>query len=157
MSNWKYKVQSSPRDILSKLETAFVPDSGFKLYVDSSSSTFRIRKPVMYPDQILHRNRMVVNGQISEPNKANETHVDISFTQDVYMKMTVFSMISFAAILIFLIVKLSSGVSMFLFGAVVLAVAFVLWMALQKKLHSDTEKYKVLISEVLDSSISLPN
>ena len=153
MSNWKYKVQSSPRDILLKLESAFVPDSGFKLNVDSSSSSFKIRKPVRYPDQILHRNRMVVNGLISKTNADNETHVDISFKQDFYMNMTVFSMISFAAILIFLIARLSTGVSMFLFGGVVLAVAFVLWMALQKKLKSDTEKYKVLISEVLGNAV----
>jgi hypothetical protein len=154
MKNWKYKVQSSPQEVIDKLQSAFASASGFIFNVDKDAASFMIRKPVIYPDQILHRNRVIANGKISHTNPSTEhgADIDISFVQDFYMKMTVFSIIVSAAILLALISRLSSGVIIILLGAMILAVGIILWLALERKLQKDTQKYKTLITEVLEST-----
>ena len=66
MKNRKYKVLSSPQEVIKKLDSALVSAGGFVFNADNDSASFEIRKPVTYPDQILHRNRIIVNGKISE-------------------------------------------------------------------------------------------
>lgn len=152
MKNWKYKVQSSPQEVLKKLESTLVSAAGFDFNVGSDSASFKIRKPVKYPDQILHRNRLIVNGKMINTNTEKETDIEISFAQDFYMKMTVFSIIIFGGMLIALISKISSGAIMYLLQGLVLVVGTVLWIALQRKLENDTQKYKTLISDILGAS-----
>ena len=40
---------------------------------------------------------------------------------------------------------------MYLLGGIVIVVGIVLWIALQRKLERDTQKYETLISEILGS------
>lgn len=145
-------MQSSPQAIITKIESALTAAGGFVVDVNAESASFNIRKPVRYPDQILHRNRMIVNGKIRHQSTENVSDVEISFSQDFYMKMTVFSMVVFAGILIALISKASSGAIMYLLGALVLIVGVVMWMALQKKLEKDALRYKELVGEILGSA-----
>ena len=152
MKNWKYKVQSSPKEVIQNLDAALVSASGFIFKLDNNSESFRIRKPVKYPDQILHRNRIIVNGKISNTNSENKTDIEISFTQDFYMKMTVFSIIIFGGMLLALISRISNGAIMYLLVGGVLVLGIILWIALQRKLEKDTQKYKTLISEILGNS-----
>lgn len=149
MKNWNFKVQGSPQEIIAKLESELASAGGFIFNADAESAFFKIRKPVKYPDQILHRNRIIVNGKIVNKNSINVTDVEIYFAQDFYMKMTVFSIIVFCVTLIVLISRASSGAMMFLLGGIVLFVGIVLWIALQKKLERDSQKYRTLISEIL--------
>ena len=151
MKNWNFKVQNSPREIIEKLESALKSSGGFVFDVDPDSAFFNIRKQIKYPDQILHRNRVVVKGKILNTNAENETNVEISFTQHFFMTMTVCSIIILGLSLIVVISKISSGTTMYLFGGIVLAIGIVLWIALQKKLERDIQKYKTLISEILAS------
>lgn len=154
MKNWTYKVESSSQDVIKKLESALVTNGGFDFPVDSDSTSFEIRKPVRYPDQILHRNRLIIQGKISNSDTENkkETDVELSFAQDFYMKMTVFSMFVLGGILIVLISTAMNGATMYLLCGIVIVVGIVLWMALQKKLERDTQQYKTLISDILESS-----
>jgi len=151
MKNWKYKARSNRQEIIEKLRSALVPAGGFVFNGNEDSGSFKIRKPVKYPDQILHRNRVVVNGRVLNGETEYEANVEVSFAQDLYMKMTVFSIIAFGCILIALISRSSDGAIMYLLGGIVLAVGFLLWMALNKKLERDTQKYKTLIAEILGS------
>ena len=151
MENWKYKIQISPQEAIKKLESVLISSRGFDFNVDDNSASFKIWKPVKYPDQILHRNRLIVNGKILNSNTNNESDVEISFAQDFYMKMTVFSIIIFGGILLGIISQASSGVVMYLYGGLVLILGTVLWKTLQKKLESDSRKYKELIAEILGS------
>lgn len=151
MKNWNLKIQNSPQEIIEKLKSAFASAGGFIFNVDEESALFNIRKPVKYPDQILHRNRIIVNGSLLNGTTENKTDVEISFVQDFYMKMTVISIIIFGGILIALLSRISSAAAMYLLGGLVLVIGLVLWLALQKKLKKDTEQYKTLISEILAS------
>lgn len=151
MKNWNFKVQSSPQEIIEKLESALKSAGGFVFNVDKDSVLFNIRKRIKYPDQILHRNRVVAKGKILNTNADNETDVEINFTQHFFMKMTVLSVVIFGLSVIAIISKISSGATMYIVGGIVLAIGIVLWMALQKKFERDIQKYKTLISDILAS------
>ena len=153
MKNWKYLVQGNPKEVIDRLKTELVSANGFLFSVDDESASFNIRKPVKYPDQILHRNRIIAKGKALAGNVEtdNRTHVEMTFTQDFYMRMTVFSVVIFGLTLILLITRFTSGVQTFLFAGIVFVAGAVLWKALQRKLERDTQKYKDLISKILES------
>jgi hypothetical protein len=62
MKNLTYKAQSTPRQVIKKLESPFKSNGVFNFNVDPEATAFEIRKTVRYPDQILHRNRRTVQG-----------------------------------------------------------------------------------------------
>jgi len=154
MKKWNLKVKGNPQEIINKLDSALKSFGGYIFNTDQDKSDtiiFNFRKPIKYPDQILHRNRTIVNGKILKTGTENETDVEISFTQHFFMIMTVFSIILFGLVLIVIIPRISSGASMFILVGILLAVGIVLWVALQKKFEKDIQKYKTLISEILES------
>lgn len=151
MKNWNFKVQGSPQEIIEKLESALRSADGFVFSVDNDSKLFNFRKRVKFPDQILHRNRVVAKGKILSTTAGNETDLEISFAQHFFMKMTVFSVIIFWISLIALIPRISSGITLYIIEGVAIAVGVLLLIALQKKFKRDIQKYKTLISEILQS------
>jgi hypothetical protein len=92
MRKWNFKVSSKPSEITKALESALESVGGFvfkKDHVNNDSAVFSFRKRAKYPDQILHRNRMIVNGKISKSNTEVDNDVEITFTQHFFMKMAV--------------------------------------------------------------------
>ena len=153
LKKWKFKVKSNSNEIVKKLNTAFESFGGFVFNIEDNkndSVAFKFHKPVKYPDQILHRNRLVVNGKTSKTDIENETDVEIDFHQHFFMKLTVLSVISVGIILMILLSKLSSGTLMFILGGITIVAGLVLMLALKKKLENDIRKYKILISQILE-------
>ena len=154
MKKWNFRIKNNPQNIIEKLDTSLESFGGFifKMNQDKNDAViFNFHKRVIYPDQILHRNRIVVNGKIIKANAENEADVEISFAQHFFMKLTIFSIIVFGLALLVLIPRISSGVSMFLLGGGLFALGFVLWITLQKKMETDIQKYKTLISKILEA------
>lgn len=153
MEKWNFKVKGNPQGIIKKLESALDSFGGFIFNVDHGKNDtvlFNFRKPIKYPDQILHRNRTVVKGKILKADTENETDVEISFTQHIFMTLTVFSIVFLGVVLIAIIPRISSGASMYILEGILLVLGIVLWIAVQKKFKRDTQKYKALISEILE-------
>ncbi len=153
MKKWNLKVKSNPQEVVNKLDAALKSFGGFVFNMDqdkSDSIIFNFRKPIKYPDQILHRNRTIVNGKISETDTENETNLEISFTQHFFMVLTIFSVVLFGLVLITIIPRISSGPLMFILEGILVVLGIVLWIAIQKKFERDIMKYKALISKILE-------
>lgn len=151
MKKWNFKVKSNPQEVINKLNSTLGSNDGFVFNIDqgkNDSAIFNMRKRVHYPDQILHRNRIIVNGKVLITDIENETIVEISFTQHLVMILTVY--ISFGLGLFAIISGIISSVSMYIPGGILLAVGIVLWITFQNKFEKDIQKYKIFISEILE-------
>lgn len=154
MKKWNYKVKSTPQGIVNKLNAAFRTADGFVFNMEHDKNdliVFDFHKPVRYPDQILHRNRIMVNGRILKTDTENESNIEFYFNQHLFMILTVFSIVFSGLVLIAIILTRSTNVSMYLLGGVLIAVGIVLWLALQKKFEKDIQQYKTLISGILEA------
>jgi hypothetical protein len=154
MKKWNFKVKSNPQEIINKLDISLGSVAGFVFntgHDKNDSVIFNMRKRVHYPDQILHRNRIIVNGKILKTDAENETDVEIYFKQHYLMTLIIYINIFFGLGLIATIPGISSNASMYIPGGILVAVGIVLWIALQKKFEKDIQKYKTLISEILAS------
>ncbi len=154
MKKWNFKIKSNPQENIKKLDSALDSIGGFIFNMDqgkNDSAIFNFRKPVKYPDQILHRNRIVVKGKVLKAATENETDVEISFMPHFFMTLTVISVVIFGLWLIGVISETSTGASLYLFGGLIVAMGIALWVALQKKFERDVQEYKTLISEILES------
>jgi peptidoglycan/LPS O-acetylase OafA/YrhL len=54
-------------------------------------------------------------------------------------------------LLIAIISGISNSNSLYIFGGIILVLGVFLWVALQRKFEKDTQKYKTLISGILES------
>lgn len=154
MKKWNFKVKGNPQEIIKKLASTIESFGGFIFKIDRGKDDavlFNFRKPIKYPDQILHRNRTIVNGKILKTEAENETDVEISFTQHMFMILTISSIILFGVVLMVTIPRVSSGISMYLLEGILLALGIVLWIAVQKKIERDIQKHKTLIAEILEA------
>ena len=151
MEKWNFKVKSSPQEIINKLNTTLKSVNGFVFKIDhntNDSVRFNMRKRVHYPDQIFHRNRIIINGKILNTDNTNETEVEISFTQHLIMTLQI--AIVFISVLFVVTLTIYSGASMYIPAGIALAVGILLWIALHKKSKKDIQNYKTLISEILE-------
>lgn len=151
MKAWNFKVKSNPQQIFKKLNSTLGSADGFVFNMDhdkNDSVIFNVRKRVIYPDQILHRNRIIVNGKMLKTDTKNETDVEISFTQPIVITLILF--IFFGLGVFAIIVGISSSASTYIPGGILLAVGIIFWIAVQKKFEMDIQKYKILISEILE-------
>lgn len=154
MKKWKFEVKNTPEEIISKLDSSLKAIGGFifKTNQDKNDSlVFNFRKPVKYPDQILHRNRINVQGKVLKTDAANKAIVEVSFSQHFLMILTVLSIVIFGFWLVVIISRINSLTSQLVFGGLLLLAAIVLWVAFRKKFEKDVQKYKVLISDILES------
>lgn len=154
MKKWNLKVKSNPQEIIEKLDSSLQSVGGFIFNTDhdnNDSVLFKIRKPVKYPDQILHRNRIVVNGKIVKTDTEHEADVEITFTQHLFMTLTVFSVIISGLALIAMISRITDTTTMYILGGILVVVGLVLWIAKQKKFEKDILSYKTLISGLIES------
>jgi len=150
MKDWLLKVNSTPQDIIKKLDAAFGSGNAFVYKKDhdkNDSLIFNIRKRILYLHQFLHRNRIIVNGTILNSVSENETDVAISFKQNYLITSHIF--ILFGLGLFTLILGINSSSPMIILGGILLVTGIILWIASKKKLENDTQKFKSLISEIL--------
>ena len=151
MKTWNYKVKSIPHEIIKKLDSALGYVNGFVFNIDdakSDSLTFNVRKRILNPLQIILYNKIKVNGKILKTDSENETNVEVSFSQHFLTILYVSVFFGFG--LVALIYGLVSGATMYLLGGILLLVGIILWIDVKKRFKRDIQKYKTLISEILE-------
>lgn len=152
MKRWNFKAQSNPQTILKKLEGALGPVNGFIFNVDSNktdSVTFKVRKRVLYVSQIIFHNKIIVNGNMLKTEVDNETNVEINFNQHFLTALHV--LIWLGAGIILTIAGIFNNVSLlYVLGGMSLVIAIAILLVVQKKFDENTQKYKTLISGILE-------
>lgn len=151
MKTWNFKVRSNPQEISNKLDSGFRSADGFVFNMDhdkNDSLTFKVRKRVLYGLQIILHNVITVNGKMLKTDTENETDIEISFTQHLLTKLNVSIYLVFGLLAIILGIKGSAII--FIIAGFLLAVGITLWIDVQKKFEKDIQKYKTLISEILE-------
>jgi hypothetical protein len=111
-----------------------------------------VRKRGLYAFQIILLNRIIVNGKILKTDTENETDVEISFTQDVLTKLIMFINIFFGLglSLTALISGINSNSYMLIAGGILITIGIALWFDVQQRFERNIQKYKTLISEILE-------
>jgi hypothetical protein len=152
MKTWNFKVKSNIQEIVKKLNSAFGLGDGFVFNMGHDKNdtvTFKVRKRVLYAaTQILLHNKIIVNGRMLKTDTENETYVKISFTQHFLVPLYVSIFWGFG--LFAIILGISSSAAMYIPGGILLAIGIALWIDVQKKFERNIQKYKVLISEILE-------
>ncbi|EAQ99744.1 DUF423 domain-containing protein [Maribacter sp. HTCC2170] len=155
MKAWNFIVKSNPKEISKKLESALGSVDGFVYDMDydkNNSVTFKVRKRILYIWYMFFDNWTIVNGKLLKTDPENETHVEISFTQHFLTSMVIYShMFLGLGLLVAILLGVSNNASYILIGGVLLTIGIVLWIAVQKKFEKDVQKYKSLISKILES------
>ena len=155
MKAWNFKTESNPTDISKKLESKLGLDNGFVFSVDNDekkSITFKIRKQILYGWYWAYQNWTIINGKLLKIDTEDNTNVEISFNQHFLIRLIMFTHIFLGlGLLIAIISGISNSNSLYIFGGIILVLGVFLWVALQRKFERDTQKYKTLISEILES------
>jgi hypothetical protein len=151
MKAWNFKVKSNPQEILKKLDDTLGSVNGFVFKMDhdkNDSVTFKVRKRSLNYLAYIRENQIVVNGKILKTDTENETDLEISFTQHF---LTILYVSFFGSLgLLAIILGISSGATMYIYGGILLAIGIALWIDVQKNSKRDIQKYKTLISEILE-------
>ena len=155
MKAWNFKTESNPTDISKKLESKLGLDNGFVFSVNNDekkSITFKIRKQILYGWYWAYQNWTIINGKLLKIDTEDNTNVEISFNQHFLIKLIMFTHIFLGlGLLIAIISGISNSNSLYIFGGIILVLGVFLWVALQRKFERDTQKYKTLISKILES------
>ena len=155
MKAWNFKTESNPTDISKKLESKLGLDNGFVFSVDNDekkSITFKIRKQILYGWYWAYQNWTIINGKLLKIDTEDNTNVEISFNQHFLIRLIMFTHIFLGlGLLIAIISGISNSNSLYIFGGIILVLGVFLWVALQRKFERDTQKYKTLISKILES------
>lgn len=155
MKTWSFKTKSNPSDISKKLESKLGAENGFVFSLDNNkteSITFKIRKRILYGWYWAYQNWTTINGKILKTDQEENTNVEISFGQHFLIKLMLFTHIFIGSgLLIAIPFEASNTTAMLIFGGVILVFSVSLWVALQQKFKKDIQKYKILISEIVES------
>ncbi len=151
MKKWNFKLNSDPQEIIKKLDSAFASVDGmvFNTHHDKNNSViFKVRKRVQDAYAALHDNLTILNGKMLKTDVENETNVEISFTQ--HFLRILYVSIYLVPGLIAIILGIGRSVSIFIIAGILLAVGIALWMQARNRFEKDIQKYKTLISEILE-------
>jgi len=154
MKSWSFKTENNPNEISEKLKSVLGPANGFVFNIeryDNNSITFKIRKRILYGWYLAFHNWTVINGKLLRIDAEKNTTVKISFTHHFIIKLIIIIHFFLGLVmLISIILRISSNASMYVLGGIILALGIILWIAIQKKFQKDIQKYKSLISEILE-------
>ena len=149
-------IKNNTKNISEKLESALRTVDGFVLNikkVKNDSLAFRLRKRGLYAFQVIFQNRIIVNGKIIKTNTKNETDLEISFTQDFLTKLILFIFIlsGLGLSLIAIISKTNNNSYMLIVGGILLIIGIALWVDINRRFEKNIQKYKALISGILEA------
>ncbi len=151
MKTWNFKVKRNPQEILKKLDSALVSVDGMVFNThnnENDSIAFKLRKRVQNGYSAIEDNQIIVKGKISKTDIENETDVKISFSQHFLRILYISIYLIFG--LLAIILGISSSAFIFIIAGFLLAVGIAIWIDVQKKSEKDIQKYKLLISEILE-------
>ncbi|OFY50311.1 MAG: hypothetical protein A2W85_16300 [Bacteroidetes bacterium GWF2_41_31] len=151
MKNLSFKINKEPQQIIEQLKSEISKSGTFTLNIKEEENeilSFNLRKRIQFGEQILHRNLVIVKGGISRIDKENCSKVDISFKQNPLVIIS--KIILFGLGLISILTGFLSSTSFIIPGIILLAIGFILWFSLNKSFKDNSEKYRVLLSELLE-------
>ncbi|MGJ5640568.1 DUF423 domain-containing protein [Formosa sp. S-31] len=146
MENWNFKIKKRPKEIIERLKSELNSIGGF-VFDEKKPTTFSFRKRILYPFYMVFQNWTIVNGKLLNDNVENDTNMEISFNQHFLIRLILFIHIIFGLGLVFGLFLTTKN---YIFGGLIIALGIVLWIAANRKFKKDTEKYKTLITEILD-------
>ncbi len=151
MKTWKFKVKSNSQEIIKKLDSAFGSVDTLFYKVKNNKNglvAFKVRKRVQDANAALHDNQTILNGKMLKTDVENETNDEISFTQH-FLRILYLS-IYLVPGLIAIILGIGRSATIFIIAGILLAIGIALWMQARNKFEKDIQKYKTLISEILE-------
>ncbi len=151
MKAWNFNVKSNPQKIIKKLHSALGSVDGFVFNMNhdkNDSVTFKVRKRSLNYLNFIRENQIIVNGKILKTDTENETDIEISFTQHF---LTILYVSFFWSLGLFAIIfGINSRATMYIYGGILLAIGIALWIDVRKNSERNIQKYKTLISEILE-------
>lgn len=154
MKTWKFKLKNSPKEISTKLESELKSIGGFVFnmnLINNKSVTFKVRKRILYAWYMAFQNWTVVKGKLLKNDIENETNVEITFNQHFFIRSIIFAHIVLVlGFLIALITGVNVNITQYILGGTLLALGIVLWIAIQRKIEKDIQKYKSLITDIFE-------
>ena len=148
MKNWNFKLKNRSKEIIEELESELNSIGGFS-FNNKNATTFNFRKRILYPWYFVFQNWTVVNGELLENNVENNTEVKISFNQHFLIILIIFThLILGLGLILGLFVATNNEPTALILGGLVIAFGIIIWIAANRKFKKDTEKYKVLITEI---------
>ncbi len=154
MKKWNFKIKNNPKELGEKIASELDTIKGLVFNLDHDKNdtvTFKIRKRILYPWYLFYLNSIVVNGKLLKTQTENESDVEISFNQHfLWVSVILADILLGLSLLIAVVSGKNNNASMYLIGAVILAVGLVLWIRIQKKYKANIQEYKTLISQILD-------
>ena len=151
MKNWSHKIKKDPQQIIEQLKSGISKSGAFTLNITEKEKeilSFNLRKRIQFGEQILHRNLVIVTGRIYRIDHENCSKVDFEFKQNPIVVIS--KIILFGLGLISILTGFLSSTLFIIPGIVLLAIGFILWLFLNKKFKANSEKYRVLLSELLE-------
>jgi|GEM_PF-6890100 len=151
MKNWSFKVNTTPQQSLSKLESEMSSISGFVFNVDSQEDTtsfFKLRRRIHDGEKILHYNLVIVNGKISKTNNENNSKVEITFKQHLLVTFT--KSILYGLALVAIIAGIVSRTTMLIPGLILVVFVISIWAWMNVKSEKYIKEYKTLLSEFFE-------
>jgi hypothetical protein len=107
-----------------------------------------VRKRVQVSYFAIQGNQIIVNGKLPKTDIENETDVEISFSQHLLSILFVSIYLIFG--LLAIIVGISGNSIIFIFAGFLIAIGIARWNNIQKESGKDIQKYKSLISGILE-------
>lgn len=153
MGKWSFRVEGNSEGAIEKLETAFGKLNGFVFETtneNTNSIKFKLRKRILYGWYMAFQNWTIVSGTMLDTRSEDETIVKISFGHHFLIKTLVFTHIFLVVgLLVGLFLGLYSNTSTYILGGIVFTLGVILGVTAQNKFKQDTQKFKMLISEIL--------
>jgi hypothetical protein len=132
MKKWNFKIKNNPKELGEKIASQLDSVKGlvFNLnHTKDDSITFKMRKRILYPWYLFFLNSLVVNGKLSKTQTENESNVEISFNQHfLWISVILADIILGLSLLITVFSGENNSPSMYLIGALLLAIGVVLWI-----------------------------
>ena len=154
MKAWNFKVMSNPKETSKKLESSLGDANNFVLKMNSNRKDlvkFKIRKRVSITFDNNSQNKIIVNGKIFKADTANESEVEISFTQHPLMKLIHYGLIILAlGLMAAMILKSSSNMYLLIVAGIILLIVISLGIQGQREFNKNVQEYRTLISGILE-------
>lgn len=153
MKNLSLKVNANPITIIKSLKSSLKPINDFSFNIESENNSvinFKIRKRIMYAWYLIFQNNLIVDGKLLNSSSANETEVQLSFHQHIFLKIFIgIHILLGIGLLAVLFSGKIEGISGYLLGLGVFVAEIFLFIYLRKKNERHIQEYKNLISDIL--------
>jgi hypothetical protein len=148
MKNWDFKLKKRPKEIIERLESELNSIGGFS-FNNKNTTTFNFRKRILYPWYYVFQNWTIINGELIENNTENNTEVKISFNQHFLIVLIIIThLILGLGLILGLFLTSNNEPTTYILGGLFIAFGIIIGIATKRKFIKDSEKYKVLITEI---------